>query len=470
MKNKNLPYFILIVMLIVACVPQQEKEPEADEKLPPAISISENHRYFTDENGNPFFWLGDTGWLLFKKLNREDAEKYLENRRLKGFNIIQVMVLHDILNAVNVYGDSAIVNKNVAKPLTTGGNDFTDTLEYDFWDHVDYIVDIAADKGLYMGMVPVWGSNVKNGHVTLEQAKTFSKWLANRYKKKWNIVWLNGGDIFGTDSTETWKAIGNTINETDTNHLITFHPRGRMTSSIWFHNEPWLDFNMFQSGHRRYDQDDSELCFGEDNWKYVAMDYAKTPTKPTLDGEPSYEKVPQGLHDTLQPLWTDADVRRYAYWSVFAGACGFTYGHNSIMQFVKPGDSGVSYGAKDPWFVAIDHPGATQMIHIKELMLSKPYFNRIPDQSLIAGNQGKKYEYLAATRGDDFAFVYTYSGRNMEIALGKIKGKEVLASWFDPRTGDTTEIGLFQNKGRRSFDPPGKRENGNDWVLVLESK
>jgi hypothetical protein len=26
-------------------------------------------------------------------------------------------------------------------------------------------------------------------------------------------------------------------------------------------------------------------------------------------------------------------VRRYAYWSVFAGSCGHTYGHNAIMQF-----------------------------------------------------------------------------------------------------------------------------------------
>jgi hypothetical protein len=51
---------------------------------------------------------------------------------------------------------------------------------------------------------------------------------------------------------------------------------------------PWLDFNMFQSGHRRYDQDDTPGAKGEANWRYVNEDYAKEPPKPTLDGEPSY--------------------------------------------------------------------------------------------------------------------------------------------------------------------------------------
>lgn len=66
----------------------------------------------------------------------------------------------------------------------------------------------------------------------------------------------------------------------------------------------------------------------------MERDYGKKPAKPVLDGEPSYEWVVQGLHDKKQPYWKAADVRRYAYWNVFAGAAGHTYGHNSIMQFM----------------------------------------------------------------------------------------------------------------------------------------
>jgi hypothetical protein len=460
---KHLKLFLIAVVLI-SCNTEQAVNPGN-------IRISENNRYFVTSNGDPFFWLGDTGWLLFKKLNREDAEKYLNDRAAKGFNVIQVMVLHDVEDAVNVYGDSAITNQDVSKPIVTEGAAYADSQQYDFWDHCDYIIDLAAKKGIYMALVPVWGSNVKGGKVSVVQAKAYSTWLANRYKDKFNIIWLNGGDLKGSDSLSVWNTIGNSINETDTNHLITFHPRGRTQSSTWFHNEKWLDFNMFQSGHRRYDQDTSmnELRYGEDNWKYIDVDYSLKPSKPTFDGEPSYEDIPQGLHDTTQIRWNDNDIRRYAYWSVFAGGCGFTYGQNSVMQFHKATDTKSSYGAKKLWDVALNDPGAGQMIHLKNLMLSRPYFERIPDQSLIA-NQGEKYDYMIATHGKTYAFIYTYTGRDIEVTMGKIESEKVNASWYNPRDGKTTEIGTFENKDTISFDPPGEAKDGNDWVLVLDKK
>ena len=176
-------------------------------------------------------------------------------------------------------------------------------------------------------MVPVWGSAVKDHHVNAVQAKTYATFLAERYKNRPNIIWMNGGDIAGSDSLKVWNTIGATLHRLDPGHIITYHPRGRTQSSIWFHNEDWLSFNVFQSGHRNYQQDTSknDFKYGEDNWKYVNVDYKKLPIKPTLDAEPSYEGIPQGLHDTLQPRWTAADVRRYAYWSVFAGGCGYVW-------------------------------------------------------------------------------------------------------------------------------------------------
>jgi Protein of unknown function (DUF4038)/Putative collagen-binding domain of a collagenase len=437
----------------------------------PKLKVSANKRFLVTEKGEPFFWLGDTGWLLFGKLTREEADRYLEDRRLKGFNVIQVMTLHTV-GAVNAYGDTALKNGDVAYPITTPGNSFSDAAQYDFWDHVDYMIKKAEEKGIYMALVPVWGSNVKEGHVNQQQAKTYATWLADRYKNQSNIIWLNGGDIPGSDSLAVWKTIGTTLRAQDPNHLITFHPRGRTTSSIWFHQEPWLDFNMFQSGHRRYDQDTTaseKFHYGEDNWKYVQTDFRMSPVKPSIDGEPSYERIPHGLHDTTEKLWTDADVRRYGYWSVFAGGFGYTYGHNAVMQMHKPTDKGSAYGSKDYWYDAIDHPGAQQMIHLKNLMLSKPYLDRVPDQSLIASGQGEKYNHLVGTRGKNYAFIYTYNGRNMNIAMGKISGSKVKASWYDPRNGEKKLIGTFNNKGVQSFNPPGEQQDGNDWVLVLET-
>lgn len=432
------------------------------------IKISPNHHYFITEDKTPFFWLGDTGWLLFIKLNREEVIKYLDDRKEKGFNVIQVMVLHDTKHAVNVYGDSALINGNPSMPKTTTGNDFKNKEQYDFWNNVDFVIDEAAKRGIYMGLVPIWGSNVKSGFVNEKQAADFGTFLAKRYKNKSNIVWLNGGDIMGSDKIEIWNALGNALRKNDPNHLITFHPRGRAQSSTWFHNASWLDFNMFQSGHKDYEQDTVTPRMGEDNYKYVNTDYVLKPTKPTIDGEPVYEKIPHGLHDTLATLWNDNDVRRYAYWSVFAGGAGFTYGHSAVMQFFN-GVGAAAYGAKQKWTDALNDPGAKQMHFLKDLMLSKPYLDRIPDQTLIADNTGEKYDYLIATRGRDYAFIYTATGKKISVNMGKLKEDNLYASWYNPRNGDYTKIGTFVNKGQHEFTPPGEDKYGNDWVLVLES-
>jgi hypothetical protein len=219
---------------------------------------------------------------------------------------------------------------------------------------------------------------------------------------------------------------------------------------------------MFQSGHRRYDQGGGEK--GEDNWKYVLEDLAKLPPKPTLDGEPSYENIPQGLHDPKQPRWTDRDVRRYAHWSVFAGAFGHTYGNNAVWQMHKPGDTDASYGVGECWCDEINAPGAAQMQHLKNLILGRPFFERVNDQTVIARQNGSRYERITATRGASYLFVYTYTGRPFQIRMGRITGKQVQAYWYNPRNGQATSIGTVRNDGVRTFTPPER----TDWVLVLD--
>lgn len=434
----------------------------------PKLKVSKNQHYFVTEDGKPFFWLGDTGWLAFGKLDREGIVEYLQDRKEKGFNVVQVMVLHNI-NAVNVYGDKALVNEDVSKPITTPGNNFNNKEEYDYWDHVDYTLEVAQKNGIYVAMVPVWGTNVSKGDkVNKEQATQYAKFLADRYKNRTNVIWLNGGDTYGDKFQDIWSAIGNTLKTNNPKQLVTFHPFGRTDSSENYHNASWLDFNMFQSGHRRYDQDTLPNSFKEDNYKFVQRDLTLKPTKPTLDGEPSYEGIPHGLHDTLQPLWKDSDVRRYGYWSVFAGGAGYTYGHNAVMQMFRKGDN-PAYGNKILWNDAINAPGAAQMVYIKKLILDFPYLERVPDQSLIA-NQGEKYDYLTATRGNKYAMIYTYTGRKIAVNMGKIAGSKVTATWYNPRNGQRTKIRTVANKGVQEFQPSGKKEDGNDWVLILSSK
>ena len=464
---------LLLLAIVFASCNSQPKNQEASRL--PYLKISENGRYFMTADGEPFFWLGDTPWLLLKNVNREDAEIYLENRRERGFNVLQIMTLHT-LDIQNAYGVKALIDKDVTRPNVTEGNDPADPVQYDYWDHMDYIIQLAGKKGMYAALVPIWGSNVNRGGMTQEQARIYGEWIANRYKDYPNIIWLNGGDVNGNDSMAVWKVFGETIQRTDPNHLMTFHPRGRTSSTDWFHNEPWLDFNMFQSGHRTYDQgisnpDTGQKEYGEDNWRYMQEDWAKSPAKPSLDGEPSYENIPHGLsRNPEMPRWTASDVRRYAYWSVFAGGAGFTYGENSVMQMLTPGDPTANYAASLDWRTAQNAEGAAQVHFLKDLMLTQPsYFDRVPDQSLVAGKNGERYEYVVATRGPEFALFYTYTGRPFSVNMGKIAGNDVDAQWYNPRDGSYTPIGKMVNREIAEFTPPGQTANGNDWVLVLHS-
>jgi len=434
------------------------------------LSISPNNRFFQTTDGNPFFWIGDTGWLLFVKCNREEAVEYLETRRQQGFNVVQVMVLHDMNNTKNVYGDYALVKEDASRPNVTDGNNFNNAEAYDYWDHVEFIVKEAEKRGIYMAMVPVWGSNVKEGKVNAQQGEAYARFLANRYKSQTNIIWLNGGDVKGTEGMEVWKVMGTTLKQYNPDHLLTYHPRGRTSSSDWFHTETWLDFNMFQSGHKNYAQDTSSNetnHYGEDNWKFAEVDYKLKPVKPTMDGEPSYENIPQGLHDSLQPRWKDSDLRRYAYWSVFAGGAGFTYGENSVMQFNKMGDWTANYGVTKDWKEAIYSPGAIQMVFLKKLMLSKSYFDRVPAQEAVV-NSGERYDRVAATQGRRYALFYVYNGRSFQADLEKLNFKAKRARWFNPKNGEVQRQTFKRERGIREFDPPGEKENGNDWVLILE--
>ncbi|MFT3935720.1 MAG: glycoside hydrolase family 140 protein [Chitinophagaceae bacterium] len=429
----------------------------------PLLQVSANKRFFQTSDGKPFFWLGDTGWLLFTKCDDEQTIHYLDMRKQQGFNMVQAMVLHT-LAAVNTTGDSALINKDISKPNINGG-------AKGYWNHIEFVITEAAKRGIYIGLVPIWGGNVKSGKITVQQAEAYAKFLAERFGKYNNIVWLNGGDIPGSEKMEVWKAIGATIKKYDPRHLETFHPRGRYSSSTWFHKEPWLDFDMFQSGHQDYSQDTSSKeinHYGEDNWKYVNVDYKLLPVKPTIDGEPSYENIPHGLHDSLQPRWQPADIRRYAYWSVFAGGAGFTYGENAIMQFHSDLKKRGSFGVNQVWTATIDAPAAKQMQYLKNLMLSENYFDRTPAQSIVANNAGAKYNYVLATKGKNYAMVYTYTGKELNIDISKLGFAPIKAYWYDPKNGQKTAIADVKKSGIVQFDPPGKEGEGNDWVLVLK--
>ena len=451
-------------MLLASCGGAAE-EPENEKPWDNGrLQVSDNGRFLQFENGKPFFWMGETGWLLPERLDRENADFYLDGVRDAGFNVVQVQTV-DNVPAKNAYGALSMPQ----------GFDFScidaEDAQNGYWQHFDYIIKKAEQNGIYIGMVCIWGGLVKNGLMNAEQAEAYGRFLAERYKDAPNIIWIMGGDIRGDVETEVWETLARTIRKYDPNHLMSFHPFGRTSSIYWFHNADWLDFNMFQSGHRRYDQTrgdgdaTAQAAVAEDNWRYVEAGLAMEPQKPILDAEPSYEEIPQGLHDPEEPWWKAPDVRRYAYWSVFAGAFGHTYGHNSIMQMHPGGEKAGAYGARKTWREAMQDPGFNQMKYLKALILTFPFFERVPDQSIIAGENGFRYDRAAATRGEDYLLVYTYTNQPMQIDLTKISGERKRVWWYDVTDGRLEYAGEYAD-GVHEFKYDGPEGPANDRVLI----
>ncbi len=428
------------------------------------LKVSENKRFLVFEDGTPFFYLGDTGWELFHRLNKEETEKYLENRRSKGFTVIQAVILAEVdgLNIPNAEGNRPLSANDPLKP------------DEAYFSHVDWVIKKAAEKGIFIGLLPTWGDkwNRKWGTgpqiFNPENAKAYGKFLGERYRNQPNIIWILGGDrpVEVELQRQTVVAMAEGLKEGDGgSHLMTFHPTGGSGSSQYFHNESWLDFNMRQNGH--------SLSYTE---RYYATsdDYRLEPPKPVLDGEPIYEDHPINFNPDANSHSTAADVRRPLYWDLFSGACGHTYGHHSVWQMWTPKRAPINRPLM-PWYEAIDQPGAGQMMYGRRLIESRPFLTRIPDNSIIVTGDvasavpGAGSYRFVATRDQEgtYAMIYAPVGRKFTVRMDAINGKDVTAWWFNPRNGEATVIGKYGNTGTQSFIPPAPGEN-LDWILVLD--
>lgn len=430
----------------------------------PGLRVAADHRTLETTGGEPFFYLADTAWEIFHRLDRDQAARYLQKRADQRFTAIQAVALaeFDGLSVPNAQGDLPLIDGDPARPATTPGANPASPDEYDYWDHVDYIVAEAAARGLRIAMLPTWGRWVNDRAFDATKARSYGEFLGNRYAKA-PIIWVLGGDRLAEGFEPVWRAmaagiaIGVSGREDYGAVLMTFHPRGGRTSSTNFHDDPWLDFNMQQTGHGAAAE---VRC-----WERIAKDYQRTPNKPVIDGEPLYEDHPIGFNSAKNGYSFDAHIRQRAYWDLFAGATGHTYGNHSIWQMNSPRLPAVN-GPLQDWDVAIDRPGATQMRYVRALIESRPVRPRIPDDSIVV-DPLEGADRINATRGEGYAFIYSAQGRKFVANLGKVSGDAAVAWWFNPRDGTARPAGRFPNQGTHEFKPPSEGF-GSDWILVLD--
>lgn len=466
--------FIAVIFFSACIRPQEEKQ------TTPPLRVSDDGRFLVTSSGEPFFWLGDTGWRIFANLTREEALRYLKDRKSKGFNVIQCQLLPVNPDLPNVYGYLPFEEMDIRKPVE------------EYWAHVEYVIHKAGELGMYMAILPAWARTYIEPRLGNKEYKLFTDdpegaygygfYLGNRFREMNNLVWVLGGDSWGTkDSIYNSMAAGITDgyrDGDDSKVLMSYHPQGgtyrppATSSGEFYHSMDWLDFNMIQSGHR----------IGNRNFEKITEDYQRVPVKPTLESEPCYENHPV-RHNYENGRFNAWHVRRRAYWAILAGSLGYTYGGNGIWQMSTEERPGKESHFSNYWYDALNYPGACQMIYVRRLFESRPFIDpdRIPDQDILADPSDSTDEHIQCARAKDFSYwiIYVTNGRKFSLKGGRELAENYRAWWYDPRSGEclNPDSNLIRKPFELSptdeeivFDPPGMEGPGKDWVLLLDEK
>ena len=509
--------FVVIIMLLIqfGCVDSKNRNEhiEITNNIERLQVSSKNPHLLETISGTPVFINNYTAWQLIKRGSREDIAAFFKLLKGYKFNMVSAVILSDNIDTPycdykSFYGDlpfscDSLGSPNPLLPIVTKGNDYKNSKQYDYWDHLDFTINSAAENGLYISLHPTWGKWVAGSYskqistdkivFTPVSTYEYGVWLGRRYGAKNNIVWMIGGDRSAVnyfddgqqDFREVWNALAegladgkNGVNNYDgqanyNDILISYHPRKwAANSSKWFHNKKWLAFNSIQD--TPYDQIVS-----------VPADYNLIPVKPTW--------LFEGRYEGATSAWA---VRYQAYQTVLAGGFGHTYGSENWM-FPKS------------WRENLQLPGVTQMTHIytviREIWTDKQFSNRMPDQKLIIGDQGDtKGDGMTVGDGDGgpnaknkpnatsdritamrdsngtWAMIYSANGRDITIDLTLLNSEKMDAYWFNPRTGmwyvNEKEIeqqtpfytDILQGNKSFTFNAPGIPESNNDWLLILK--
>lgn len=397
------------------------------------LKLSGNNHYLVDQNGKPFLYHACTAWQISWKMTESEIETYLEDRKKKGFTAIQVQTLPFRTGQKNRAGQGPfLVEGDMNKPNPK------------YFEIIDMIVAKTRTKGLVLLMAPAWISAWEQdwrNHLGNGAAGTYGKWLGLRYKDAKNILWMQGGDVDPGELGDEMKELADSIEAGAGPQLQTYHA-GIKSSSNFFHDQKWLDYNT------SYDYGDVH--------PQVLSDYRKTPVKPTIMAESHYED--NGNNQGALRM------RKQAYWTLLSGGCGHAYGNGKLWQ------------VSDGWEQSLNSAGARNMQYLIGLFNQVEWWTLVPDfnhTAFTAGfGSGDNFAANGISPEGGLAMAYLPVLKTLTVNMSKFNGP-VTAVWFDPTSGASSAIAgsPFANSGTRDFRSPERNAAGDgDFVLLLKGE
>ncbi|MBD1208099.1 MAG: DUF4038 domain-containing protein [Ignavibacteria bacterium] len=439
------------------------------------LKKSANNRYFTYNDGTPFFWMGDNVWAISNRATLSELEHYLKDRSQKRFNVITAQ-------ATGCYALDGEFGKN-----RNGESQFIND-DYDFpnpayFRLIDSMAATINQKGMLLLFNLVWTSVHSQVHrpdvtwklLSPKQCARLARYIASRLAA-YHAVWLVGAD--DDDKSEAEKncirAMALAVKESDAmNNLTSHHPRGWTTTFDSFPFDTWLDFHCVQASH--------DIGGLHGAYNLVAPLYYTTPVKPFFDEEAAFEDITDAfwLNDSTRPKLDDYHVRKAHYYGIFAGSFGVNYGADGLWQWAIPNRKlpGGIIVSRLSWDKALELKGSSQMQYLRGIMESLPWYRMKPFNGVVQDAKtlepdGKTPKIVSMIRDDNqIAVFYAPNNPLFQVNIPSIP-QNVAVSWYNPRIGTFVKTDTVTHSGTLTLQrppTPSTPKDTLDWLVHIRA-
>jgi uncharacterized protein DUF4038/collagenase-like protein with putative collagen-binding domain len=409
------------------------------------LHVDTSGRFLRDADEQPFLLHGDTAWSLIAQLRDEDVDRYLADRRERGFNTILVnLIEHEFASnaPANIYGD----------PPFEADGDFSRPNEA-YFEHAESVLQRAQEQGFLVLLTPAYIGYRDSGEGFYDEMDAagpevlegYGRYVAERFSGLDNIVWVQGGDDNPPDASLV-DAIANGIEAVDPDALQTAHGAPETAAFDVVGERPWLDLNNIYTYKDVYP---------------VAIEQFSADRMPFFLLESTYENE----HDATTEL-----IRAQAYYALLAGAMGQVFGNNPIWHFDAPG----LFEVDVTWQDALGEPGSQSMTHLRGLLDPLEWWKLDPDLDhrflTDDGDSGGTVGSIACD--GSFGLVYVPAVEEVTVDLSTIEGDCITLRWYDPSAGTFTSAGQVTATDEPTVvTPPGPNAEGSaDWVLLAQGR
>jgi len=409
-----------------------------------------------NQGSKSFFWLGDAyNGLLFQ--TEDKITNFLTTRAHQGFNVIQGVSLFK--KTRGEWQKDGLGNKPFVDGKLTVDNRYLENASK---------VAIQANKlGIYVALTPLEPLQLDN-YDTLDLYNLGIN-LGKYFGDFKNVLWVVAYDAAGIVNPYKVKALAKGLKLGSKGlQLISVMPNAKSTSALgkymssdgssglyYYHTEEWMSFNMLNSQQGKNFK----------NYNLVSGNYNLTPAKPTIEACYACDASLSMSQTEDTNLITDYDLRKGAYWAVFSGASGFGYCQTMLNENTWDGTT-----------EKLKTKTTEQLVFLKNLMLSRPLLERVPDQSIISKYRDTSKAYLQDFRAirdlsnkfyrSSYLMVYYPYSASIDINTTYIDSKFLNIYWFNPSNGKVVVAGKnIHNGGTVRYTSPIEHK---DWVLVID--